>query len=246
MKAVALTSLLCASALSLTAAVTESIRQVYPVSPKATLDLENINGSIKVVVGSQEEIIVEAEKKGSDEDDLKRINVKITPSSDAVVIRTEIKKKTFNWGSGASVNYRITVPASLAKTKASSVNGSVHTDAVPGKQTLETVNGRIEARETTGDVSLETVNGSLTLVVKALPSHGSISTESVNGSCEVSLPATTSAKLNAENVNGSIRCELPLVDSVSERHSLKGKLGDGAGTITLETVNGSLSVKKSG
>ena len=125
-----------------------------------------------------------------------------------------------------------------------------------------TVNGDVAARSLNGPVSLKTVNGSATF---STSSHGEASTvngsvqgtlgtsdwtgelefKTVNGSVTLDLPADLSADVRAATVNGDIATDFPL--TVSGRFSsrrLQGTIGAGGRTLALETVNGSIKLRR--
>jgi DUF4097 and DUF4098 domain-containing protein YvlB len=62
----------------------------------------------------------------------------------------------------------------------------------------------------------------------------------------VTLPPSTSADVRAETVNGTIETDFALTVSgrVSRRH-LSGTIGGGGRSLEMETVNGSIHLKKS-
>jgi len=69
--------------------------------------------------------------------------------------------------------------------------------------------------------------------------------KTVNGSLTVTLPDTASTEVKARTVNGDIRTDFPLaVRGGLVGHKLEGTLGSGGRSLSLETVNGSVHLRK--
>lgn len=225
------------------AKVNETVTQTFPIAPNGALELSNVNGAVDVQVWDKNEINVVAEKSASDEDTLKLITIDFDASPDKVKISTRYEKRWFGSSNG-EVRYTLKVPAGLAKIKVNTVNAGINAEGLRGRLSMETVNGSIHVAGARSDIALETVNGRIDAKMDELPSGAEVLLKTVNGSCELFVPSTTSAKLDASAVNGRVRCSLPIVIESSRRSSLKGTIGDGASSIRLRSVNGSLSVAK--
>src|SRR5256885_9595793 len=68
----------------------------------------------------------------------------------------------------------------------------------------------------------------------------------VNGGITLDLPAGLSTEVRAKTVNGDIQTDFPLM--VTGRlgpRSLRGTIGSGGRRLALETVNGSIRLRKS-
>ncbi len=234
---------LLATVLALSAA-TESFSQSHPLSAGGKLSLENINGNVEIIAWDKAEVSIEAEKKSSSEEKLKAVQIKVSASPDKISIRTTHEKRLFSWNNNVSVTYRVRVPASTRLDSVETVNGNVKCSGVSGDLHIETVNGSIEASDLQGNAHLELVNGSVHASASQLPAKARIHIETVNGSCDLALPADAGAALSAETVNGKARCELPLANASTKRNELSGTLGNGAASVKLESVNGSVTVRK--
>jgi DUF4097 and DUF4098 domain-containing protein YvlB len=102
------------------------------------------------------------------------------------------------------------------------------------------------SRTSRPDVSLETVNGTITADFDTLGADQRVDAEAVNGRIELILPADASARVNAETVNGSIDADdfglEPEKGFVGR--DLSGEIGGGDARISLDTVNGSVKIRK--
>lgn len=230
---------------ALQAKVTETFKQTYPLAADGVIQLDNVNGSIKIVAWDKAEVSLEAERSGKTDDDLKRITLEIDPQPAKLTIKTKYEKKDSPWGDfpRGGVDYVLMVPANARLQKIGSVNSNITVTGVKGEMTLKTVNGRIKAEDIAAVGKFETVNGGINVKYGALPATGKIELESVNGSTTLVVPKDAEFDLKAGNVNGGVSCSLPITLSKSGRHSLRGRVGAGGPEVELESVNGSLSVE---
>jgi DUF4097 and DUF4098 domain-containing protein YvlB len=240
-------------ALSMTAwaDVKETQEMTYQVNPGARISLENINGDIRVRGGAEGQVKIIAHKKAEEQEYLDGMKIVIDADEDYVRIETRHPKSEgswFNWGgdSSGSVSYELTVPGDASLDSIETVNGEIKIQAVSGKVKASTVNGGLEVENLVSDVDLETVNGSVSADFEKLTGDQRVDAEAVNGKIVMLLPADASARVTAETVNGSIDAEdfglEPEKGFVGR--DLSGDIGGGLARISLDTVNGSISLKK--
>ena len=130
------------------------------------------------------------------------------------------------------------------KLAAHTVNGTVKVTDVEGDVTAETVNGQIEV-SSGGLVKAETVNGSIDAKLGRADWTGTLEFETVNGSITLGLPADLSADVDAEVLNGRISSDFGVGGDVRQtKRALKGTIGGGGRGLDLETVNGSITLRK--
>jgi hypothetical protein len=141
------------------------------------------------------------------------------------------------------VDFEVLVPAGVGFT-ARTVNGSVEAESLAGPIVAHTVNGHIEV-STTRQAEASTVNGSITARLGATGSSG-LDFSTVNGSITLDMPGNVDADLRAATVNGRIESDFPIMVKGSiSRHRIEGTLGKGGARLQLETVNGSIHLRKS-
>jgi DUF4097 and DUF4098 domain-containing protein YvlB len=239
--------------LSMTAAadVEETEELTFDVNPGARVSLENINGDITITGGAGDQVKVTAHKQAGKQEYLDELKVVTDADADYVRIETRHPKSEsgwLNWGenSSGSVSYELSVPADVSLDAIETVNGDVRIQAVGGTVKATTVNGGLEVGNLAADVSLETVNGTITADFDTLGADQRVDAEAVNGRIELLLPADASARVNAETVNGSIDADdfglKPEKGFVGR--DLSGEIGGGAARISLDTVNGSIKIRK--
>jgi hypothetical protein len=149
-----------------------------------------------------------------------------------------------------------------ARTSIKSGSGDVTLDGVTGKIEANTVSGVIEAQGLDGAVSFNSVSGDLALAggsVTALSAStvsGRIAADialtagsrvrvgTVSGEVALRLPESTSAEVTLSAAAGRIDTSFPELRR-QERAMTKvvaGKLGDGAGRLSVNTVSGGVTL----
>lgn len=111
---------------------------------------------------------------------------------------------------------------------------SVAIDTGSGAITLEQVEAKSVTLDTgSGEIDLDLTSDVSTLVV-----------ESGSGDVNVSFPPGVGAQLSVETGSGGIRSELALETQVRKHDALVGRLGDGHGSIGIETGSGTVTLRE--
>jgi hypothetical protein len=227
------------------AKVSEKFAQTYPLDANGSIQLENVNGSVEIVAWDKNEVSLEAEKTARDQEGLSRMHLRIESSPRRLTVKTEYEKKWKLWENmNAQVHYKLMVPAGASLDGIEVVNSGITVSGMKGSVHLEAVNGVIEADGLTGSGRFETVNGTVRAAYAAMPAGGTISLETVNGTCTVTLPANAAFDLDTDTVNGRVHCDFPITLENSGKRELRGAVNGGGTRVVLESVNGSLSVKR--
>ena len=190
--------------------------------------IENVNGGITITgEASTTEVVIEghrvvrSDSRADAEAFLARVTVEVTEPGTEIRARTTQPDDTD--GRDVSVAYEVTMPPGLALY-------------------ASTINGGIDVRGTEGDAEVRAVNGGLAGTL-SVPAGGEIVFSTVNGGILLSIPAETSAMLEADVVNGAISLQgITLTDPVSTSRSVRGQLGSGDGLLRLTTTNGGIAV----
>jgi DUF4097 and DUF4098 domain-containing protein YvlB len=248
------TLLIVASLLLVSAALADEIETEefsFRIDSDGRISLENINGEIQITGSKGDEVYIKAHKKAEKQEYLDELKVLIDADSKYIRIETrhpDSKNFSFGWGKGnsGSVSYELTVPEAVNLDTISTVNGNIEISRVSGTVKAETVNGDLDVSGLASNVDLETVNGGILAVFDSLGSSQRVSAEAVNGKIEIKLPAETSARINAETINGSIDAkDFDLeVEKGYVGRELDGQIGSGEARISLDTVNGSIKIRK--
>ncbi|MBX3735125.1 MAG: DUF4097 family beta strand repeat protein [Candidatus Didemnitutus sp.] len=234
---------------SASAKVTEKFSQTHPLGATGTVALTNMNGDVEIVGWDKAEVSIEAEKSARTDEELKRIEIVVEATADHVSIKTKHQRtEGGSWWhrndnvSGA-VHYVVHVPAKLLRVKIDAMNSNISTDKVSAAMKLETMNGRIRANGLTGDAEFDTMNGRISASFDRLGAGQKVNVDTMNGQCEIFVPADASARVNASSMNGHVSSELPITVEKSSRRSLHGALGKGEASLSMDSMNGSLSIR---
>ena len=221
--------------------------RTYQVSPTATLEVENTNGSITVRTHDAPTFQVTAHRtaRAVSEQGARELLGKLSLEQTATADRVRLampKISGVSIGQHVEVRYEIAVPATAA-VMLTTVNGQVDVEDVTGAVELETVNGGIEARGLSGLRKAETVNGSVRLRLLALPAQGA-DIETVNGGVNLALPRDANASVTVDTGNGGIDVDgfESVRDTERKRRHFEGRLNAGGPRLRVETVNGGVTI----
>jgi hypothetical protein len=222
------------------------------------IEIKGINGAIKATGTSGGQVTVSAVKKGKD-DDPADVRIEVVEHAGGVTICAVYpdaggKKNECAPGDGGrlssrdndvSVNFTVQVPAGV-RFVGESVNGGIEAGNVQANVEASTVNGDITI-SSGGLAKASTVNGSIKASLGSANWDGAISFSTVNGSITVALPAGVNTDVSASTVNGGMETDFPLtVSGQFSMKNMKGTIGNGGRKLELETVNGSIRLKKNG
>ena len=144
-----------------------------------------------------------------------------------------------------TVNGEMIVRNVTADVRASTVNGAVEVANATGEVRASTVNGGIDVTTRNGPVNASTVNGDIDVTMNAIARDGSMKFNTVNGTVRVTMPESINASVEMETMHGSISSDYPvqLSGRFGPRHAT-GTIGRGGPRIELETLNGSVHLRK--
>lgn len=225
----------------------EEFHRTWPLAPGGRVELSNINGNVTVVAADTNEVKVDAIKRGSDPERLKRCRIEASASSDVISIKTEYDRDGWFFAhnnNNASVDYTLTVPRNTRLDKLSLVNGGLKVTGVTGDLHASLVNGGAMVNDVAGAVDVSSVNGGVDITLNSPVKRARL--HSVNGGVTLTVPSDLQAEVKAGTVNGRIRNDFGLTVNRG-RHvgsSMRGRLGSGAISIDLNTVNGGITLQR--
>jgi hypothetical protein len=222
------------------------------------LEIKGVNGSIRAMAATGDEIDVSARKtsRRSDPDEVK---IEVVPSDEGVTIcavyptgrhaRYENSCEPGNdWHSSTdnndvNVDFTIRLPAGIVFS-GQTVNGDVEAEHLGSDAEVSTVNGSIDV-SAAGHVEARTVNGSIRAAMGRADWQSEAEFTTVNGGITLTLPDDLSAEVRAETVNGDLETDFPLTVTgrFGPRH-MRGTIGHGGRQLRLTTVNGSIRLRK--
>lgn len=154
------------------------------------------------------------------------------------------------------------VTGTTSRTSIKSASGDVTLDGVAGSVDANTVSGAIEAQGLDGRVSFTSVSGDLALAGASidrlaaravsgriaadidLAGDGGVDVNTVSGEVALRVPESTNAQVSLNSAAGRIDSSFPEL-ARQERtvsRSVSGKIGDGSGRITVNTVSGRVTL----
>ena len=231
--------------------VTKTEEYDFELEEGGRVSLSNVNGDVTVTGVSGNKVHVVAIKKAGTQKYLDGIEIEVDASSRDIRIETHHPNNSGNWfkrgeDTSGSVTYELSVPSGTQLDTIESVNGDIDISGVSALIKAETVNGKIDVEGVAGDLNLDTVNGSMKARFEVLGASQRVSADAVNGAIVLHFPANASARIRAETLNGRIDADdfglKP--DKGFVGRDLDGQIGSGEATVSLDTVNGSITIKR--
>ena len=219
------------------------------------IEIKGVTGDVRAVAGSRDvEVTAVKHARRSDPDEVK---IEVVQHEDGVTICAVYpsdgrRENSCDAGDGGHMNVRdndvtvdftVRVPTGvrfLGKT----VNGEVEAAVLSSDVEANTVNGSIRI-STAGYAEAQTVNGEIVASLGRATWSEAIEFRTVNGGITLDLPTGLSTEVRATTVNGDIQTDFPIM--VTGRlgpRSLRGTIGSGGRRLALETVNGSIRLRK--
>ncbi len=236
----------------------ETWTRSYKLAPGGRLELINTNGKISAEPAEGDSIEVSGVRtaKASSDEAAKELLSKVEMREEVGLssVRIEVRTPRFSGMSGHSVEWTIKVPKGV-NVDLRTVNGGVRLNGLQGDIAAKTTNGGVSGTGIVSqNVQATAVNGGIEIEFGApLSADGKIEFETVNGGVEIGLPSESKATISARCVNGGVKViDLDVkkdTEGTSERESkrrLDGTLNGGGARVTLNTVNGGVTVHRVG
>lgn len=147
---------------------------------------------------------------------------------------------------GHTVSGNITAKALTAESlKLQSASGNLEVSGFCSEDdaALNTVSGKLTAYGQAEELKVGTVSGHLSLTLAQMPEELKLST--VSGAIDLTLPEDTGDGFHVRYTTntGAFQCDFPLSGTL-ERKRGSASFGDGETEIALNTVSGSMQIKK--
>src|SRR5262245_21296022 len=221
-----------------------------------SIEIRGINGDIRATASGSGDVEVTATKqarRGNPDE----VRIEVVPHSGGVTICAVYPSsngrepnscepggsKSNTRNNDTTVNFDVRVPYGV-NFVGRTVNGEISGESLQGDADASTVNGSIKL-STTGLAEAKTVNGSVNVTMGRADWPRGASFKTVNGEIALTLPNSLDADLRAETLNGSINSDFPItVTGQVSRRRLSGTIGSGGRPLDLQTVNGSITLKR--
>jgi len=226
----------------------ETVHQTYEAGSGARLSLKNLNGDVRIEGWDKSTFDVTAVKTAETKERLDDVDIEFRMEGDHLTIEVD-HDNDHRWSrhdEGAGVEFTIRVPRRAEIREVDLVNGHLSLAGISGDVDASSVNGDVSGEQLGGAVELSAVNGEVSLIVSG--ESESIDLSSVNGGVHLVLPRKIDAHIEASTVHGSIVSSdgLEVDRSNFVGSSLKGTIGRGGMKIDLDTVNGSIEIRREG
>ena len=227
------------------------------VAQDKRIEIRGVSGDVTATPASGDEVEVTADKHAR-RSDPSEVTIQVVQGDDGVTICVVYPGRGSSCEQGrrtrshddddndVQVDFTVHVPRGVAFA-GHTVNGDVEATGLTGPTEVETVNGSATLETTSGQARAKTVNGGVNATIGSADGTGSLDFETVNGSISLTVPSGLNADFSAETVNGSITTDFPIqvMGRMSPR-TLRGQIGSGGRSLHLETVNGSVHLKRAG
>jgi len=230
------------------------------LAPGKTIEIKNVNGSIRAELASGNQVEVVATKRARRSDPA-MVHLEVVPQDGNVTIcavyptpasgrrsepnecrpGSEGRMNTDN--NDVNVEFTIRLPQGV-RLAARTVNGGVDVRMVRSDILVRSVNGKLSI-STSGAADASTVNGSIDASVGTRAGSGPLGFTTVNGSITLALAKDADVKLHASKTNGRVSSDVPLLMRTvsSQNRHIEGTLGAGSRELRLQTVNGSIFLR---
>ena len=161
-----------------------------------------------------------------------------------------------------SANLEILVPT-RTNLQLKTVNGGpITVEGVEGDLEVNNQNGPVAMTDVSGSVVAHSLNGAVTVNMKRVTAQKAMSFTSLNGRVDVTLPADTKANLKVRSDNGDVWTDFdvtlrnsatPTVTDNRNRggrfkievdRSIQGTINGGGADFLIQTMNGSIYIRK--
>lgn len=146
-----------------------------------------------------------------------------------------------------SVSGNIELAGHAAQANLQTVSGDILAPVLDKQAKLQTISGRIQASGGPWhQLTLSTVSGDVQLTGGIAP-DGKLAVDSMSGNVQLQLPAGTSATVHASSFSGDLRSDAGTTQKSDHGpgSKLDATLGNGGGTINIETFSGDLRIRTS-
>jgi len=228
--------------------ITERVDNSYPLSAEGRVSVSNINGRIEVEGWDKEEAALVIEKTGPSKEILDTVKVLVDSDKDHFRLRTEHqgwpRPMDSNSKRQVQVVIKMKLPRRAVLDEIESVNGDITITNFANSVSASCVNGSVSISRLTGRATASTVNGSIAADYGQLDPQTQVELSSVNGPVKINIPTDSNVTLKGETLNGGITTDFGLTVRKANfvGHSLHSRLGGGAASVKVESVNGPLFI----
>ena len=229
-------------------AVRDEIRKTHQLQPGASVEVANINGSVKIETSESATAEILVERTGSSQEVLNRRTILVEADNNSLRIRGakgDVGLLAKFFGSSPSEKVTLKLPRQISlHTKG--VNGSVTIGDVDGDVEVNGINGGVQVAGTSGVAEFKGINGNISVGVKKVNNQG-FTLSGINGNIELQLWPGLNADLSARGMNGRVYSDTSDIQLDKEKHGkYSARIGLGGSPITVKGINGNVRLTRSG
>jgi hypothetical protein len=227
------------------------------VATGGTVEIKNINGSIRATPAPGGLVLVKALKRGGS-DDPSSVRIDVVQHQGGVTICAVypdvpgqpaneclpgfLNGQFSSRNSDVEVRFDVQVPVG-SDFAGGTIGGHVEARGLHGNVDARTLAGDIDI-STTGLASGTTLKGDVTASIGQADWDRDLRFSSVDGNVTVRIPTNTNARVSGI-ANGSISTDFPLtITSQGSFRQLSGILGSGGRNLTLSTSDGNIALRR--
>ncbi len=226
--------------------------RTYQVPAGGRLELINVNGRITAEAsdGTAVEVSAARSTKASTDEAAKALldRIEMREEVGAERVRVEVRAPRMTGPSGHEFTWTVKVPRGVS-VDLRTINGGVRVANLDGDVRLRSTNGGIKGTGMLAtSVDAAVTNGGVDIELAKAVSTGTYQIEAVNGGVSVHLPSDSRADIAGRCVNGGISTQDLALEMVGEqnRRRLDARLNGGGAKVSLETVNGGVTIRRTG
>ena len=242
-------------------AVQEDFRWSGAVPAGQWVEIKGVNGAIRAEPSSGGQVEVTAVKRRGRRGSVEEVRIERVAHADGVTFcavypsgrRSRPNRCTAGeeWNTSVEdndvrVEWTVRIPRGV-HFRGATVNGAVSARDMPADATVSSVNGAVTV-SAAGVVEASTVNGDIEATTGRADAGRDLHFATVNGDIVLRVPSDFRADVDASLLNGSIESDWPLEISRGRYvgASAEGEIGRGGHRLKMETVNGTLEIRRAG
>jgi len=221
----------------------------YPVKPECAITVTNHTGSISITTWNKPTLMVEATKRGSEQDiNHAKFTVTVNDEDATVTINSESRISTKK---SVAIDYALIVPQKASLIIRTEL-GNISTQETHGNLDLQTLSGSISIEQSSKTVHAKTPNGSITAEQRTVSADASIFLDA-EYDITLIMPENANARISASTIQGKINSDIfitldPLTTTLNKdaykrmQQQIWGTTGAGGPPITLESTRGTIQI----
>lgn len=228
------------------------------------LNVNLVNGSIKVTGYDGKDIIIDGETEGGRRKEERNESGMRRLSSSGLSIAAQVKNNQVNIYSehpNTVIRLTIKVPKGAENIKVETVNdGDIDVSNTNGELEINNTNGSIHLSNVSGSAVANTVNGDVSATFGTIDTKAAMAFSTLNGNVDVSFPASLKANVRLKSERGDVFTDFdiavderkPEAEKTKEGNMYRlnvkdwiyGKIGGGGPEIMMNNMNGNIYVRK--